>query len=112
MHLMPPPITGRLPMPRPPHRRRRRTAPLAMALSASLAAAGALVALGSGTAGAATPGALTNTGNGKCLDVTDGSTADGTPVQMWTCYPGSQNQSWTLNSDGSLTAKGKCLDLA
>ncbi|MEU2025572.1 RICIN domain-containing protein [Streptomyces sp. NPDC016469] len=83
-----------------------------MALSASLAAAGALVALGSGTAGAATPGALTNTGNGKCLDVTDGSTADGTPAQMWTCYPGSQNQSWTLNSDGSLTAKGKCLDLA
>ncbi|MEV5603861.1 RICIN domain-containing protein [Streptomyces sp. NPDC052299] len=83
-----------------------------MALSASLAAAGALVALGSGTAGAATPGALTNTGNGKCLDVTDGSTADGTPVQMWTCYPGSQNQSWTLNSDGSVTAKGKCLDLA
>ncbi|GAB6911592.1 ricin-type beta-trefoil lectin protein [Streptomyces sp. KhCrAH-43] len=99
-------------MPRPPHRRRRRTAPLAMALSASLAAAGALVALGSGTAGAATPGALTNTGNGKCLDVTGGSTADGTPAQMWTCYPGSQNQSWTLNSDGSLTAKGKCLDLA
>ncbi|MFB8208604.1 RICIN domain-containing protein [Streptomyces sp. NPDC056010] len=83
-----------------------------MALSASLAAAGALVALGSGTAGAATPGALTNTGNGKCLDLTDGSTADGTPAQMWTCYPGSQNQSWTLNSDGSLTVKGKCLDLA
>ncbi|MFJ7631369.1 RICIN domain-containing protein [Streptomyces sp. NPDC097595] len=83
-----------------------------MALSASLAAAGALVALGSGTAGAATPGSLTNTGNGKCLDLTDGSTADGTPAQMWTCYPGSQNQSWTLNSDGSLTAKGKCLDLA
>ncbi|WP_458335534.1 RICIN domain-containing protein [Streptomyces sp. 372A] len=100
-------------MPHPPHRRRRRrTAPLAMALSATLAAAGALVALGSGTAGAATPGALTNTGNGKCLDVTDGSTADGTPAQMWTCYPGSQNQSWTLNSDGSLTAKSKCLDLA
>ncbi|WP_443053288.1 RICIN domain-containing protein [Streptomyces sp. IBSBF 3010] len=97
----------------PPHRRRRRrTAPLAMALSASLAAAGALVALGSGTAGAATPGALTNTGNGKCLDLTDGSTADGTPAQMWTCYPGSQNQSWTLNADGSLTVKGKCLDLA
>ncbi|MYQ78988.1 coagulation factor 5/8 type domain-containing protein [Streptomyces sp. SID4923] len=83
-----------------------------MALSASLAAAGALVALGSGTAGAATPGALTNTGNGKCLDLTDGSTADGTPAQMWTCYPGSQNQSWTLNADGSLTVKGKCLDLA
>ncbi|THA29469.1 coagulation factor 5/8 type domain-containing protein [Streptomyces sp. A1277] len=82
-----------------------------MALTATLAAAGALVALDTGTAGAATPGALTNTGNGKCLDVTEGSTADGTPAQMWTCYPGSQNQSWTLNSDGSLTAKGKCLDL-
>ncbi|MEU3224709.1 RICIN domain-containing protein [Streptomyces sp. NPDC006976] len=82
-----------------------------MALSATLAAAGALVVLDTGTAGAATPGALTNTGNGKCLDVADGSTADGTPAQMWTCYPGSQNQTWTLNSDGSLTARGKCLDL-
>ncbi len=98
-------------MPHPRQRRRRRTAPLAMALSATLAAAGALVVLDTGTAGAATPGALTNTGNGKCLDVADGSTADGTPAQMWTCYPGSQNQSWTLNSDGSLTARGKCLDL-
>ncbi len=44
------------------------------------------------------------------LDVTDGSTADGTPAQMWSCAPG-PDQSWTLNGDGFLTALGKCLDL-
>ncbi|WP_431313944.1 ricin-type beta-trefoil lectin domain protein [Streptomyces murinus] len=44
------------------------------------------------------------------LDVTDGSTADGTPAQMWSCAPG-PDQSWTLNDDGFLTALGKCLDL-
>ncbi|WP_405009865.1 ricin-type beta-trefoil lectin domain protein [Kitasatospora sp. NBC_01539] len=95
----------------PPLRRRRRTAPLATALAASLAGVGALVAVGTGTAGAATAGAISNIGNGKCLDVTDGSTADGTPAQMWSCVAGSANQSWTLNGDGSLTARGKCLDL-
>ncbi|MFJ4804769.1 ricin-type beta-trefoil lectin domain protein [Streptomyces murinus] len=81
-----------------------------MALAAALAVVGALVAVDSGPASAATAGALTNLGNGKCLDVTDGSTADGTPAQMWSCAPG-PNQSWTLNGDGSLTALGKCLDL-
>ncbi|MGW2954880.1 ricin-type beta-trefoil lectin domain protein [Streptomyces eurythermus] len=83
-----------------------------MALSGILACAGALVALDTGAASAATTGALTNVGNGKCLDLKDGSTADGTPVQMWTCVSGSPNQMWTLGSDGSLSARGKCLDLA
>lgn len=102
-------------MPHSPHRGGRRTAravPLAMALVAALAGAGALVAVGTGTAQAAVPGPLTNTGNGKCLDVTDGSTADGTPAQMWDCVPGSSHQTWTLGDDGSVTALGKCLDLA
>jgi hypothetical protein len=37
-----------------------------------------------------------NTGSGKCLDATNQSSADGTPLQIWTCA-GSANQQWTLN---------------
>lgn len=93
-----------------PPRIRRRLAPPAALTAALVLAAGLTVAADGGTALAATASAITNTGNGKCLDVTDGSTADGTPAQMWSCSPG-PNQTWTLNDDGSLTALGKCLDV-
>jgi hypothetical protein len=39
---------------------------------------------------------LVNTGSGKCLDATNQSSADGTPLQIWTCA-GTANQQWTLN---------------
>lgn len=87
-------------------RSRSRTGSLAVALSALLIGVGA----GAGTADAATASSVSNAGNGKCLDVTDGSTADGTLPQMWSCSTG-PNQSWTLNANGSLTALGKCLDV-
>jgi glucosylceramidase len=48
---------------------------------------------------------------GKCLDVTDGSTANGNQPQLWTCTAG-PNQTWTLDSDGTVRALGKCLDVA
>ncbi|GAA3623859.1 ricin-type beta-trefoil lectin domain protein [Lentzea roselyniae] len=54
-------------------------------------------------------GAITGLG-GKCLDVTNGSTANGNQPQMWTCYPG-PNQTWTLASDGTVRGLGKCLDV-
>ncbi|GGU17219.1 ricin-type beta-trefoil lectin domain protein [Lentzea flava] len=54
-------------------------------------------------------GAITGLG-GKCLDVTDGSTVNGTRPQMWTCYPG-PNQTWTLAADGTVRGLGKCLDV-
>ena len=54
-------------------------------------------------------GAVTGAG-GKCLDVTDGSTANGTLPQMWTCTSG-PNQRWTRASDGTLRGLGKCLDV-
>ncbi|MEV8508442.1 ricin-type beta-trefoil lectin domain protein [Actinoplanes sp. NPDC051475] len=54
-------------------------------------------------------GAVTGSG-GKCLDVTDGSTANGTLPQMWACTSG-PNQQWTRAADGTLRGLGKCLDV-
>ncbi|MET8835523.1 RICIN domain-containing protein [Micromonospora sp. NPDC004540] len=51
----------------------------------------------SGGGGGGTPtGPITGVG-GKCLDVTDNSSADGTPAQIWSCT-GEANQKWTLPS--------------
>jgi hypothetical protein len=47
--------------------------------------------------------------SGKCLDVKDGATADGTIVQLWTCN-GSGAQNWSVQSDGTFRNGGKCLD--
>ncbi|QKW22363.1 RICIN domain-containing protein [Kitasatospora sp. NA04385] len=46
---------------------------------------------------------------GKCADVSDGDTANGTPVQLWDCAAVPAQQ-WTF-TDGKLHALGKCLDL-
>ncbi|MBM6402882.1 ricin-type beta-trefoil lectin domain protein [Phycicoccus sp. CSK15P-2] len=63
-----------------------------------------------GGGGGGSAGQISGLG-GKCLDVTEGSTANGTPAQMWTCYAGSRNQTWTLASDQTVRALGKCLDI-
>jgi chitinase len=47
---------------------------------------------------------------GLCLDVRSASTADFTPVQVFTCN-GTNAQKWTLTSAGALQALGKCLDI-
>ncbi|GGQ27223.1 glycosyl hydrolase [Streptomyces pseudogriseolus] len=49
--------------------------------------------------------------NGKCLDVDNAGTADGTGVQIYTCNS-SAAQRWTVADDGSLRALGKCLDVS
>ncbi|MFR0359214.1 ricin-type beta-trefoil lectin domain protein [Streptomyces sediminimaris] len=46
---------------------------------------------------------------GKCLDVSGGSSANGTAADIATCN-GSVAQQWSAPSDGSLRALGKCLD--
>jgi hypothetical protein len=46
--------------------------------------------------------------DGLCVDVQGASTADFTPVQIFTCN-GSSAQQWTAGSDGTLQALGKCL---
>jgi hypothetical protein len=45
-----------------------------------------------------------------CLDVTGGSAANGTPLQIWTCTEGDTNQFWTL-SGSIIRWEGSCLDL-
>ncbi|WP_020521531.1 ThuA domain-containing protein [Catelliglobosispora koreensis] len=47
---------------------------------------------------------------GKCLDVNNAGTADGTKIQLWTCN-GSAAQTWTRNGQ-TWRALGKCLDVA
>ncbi|KDQ24799.1 carbohydrate-binding module family 13 protein [Pleurotus ostreatus PC15] len=49
----------------------------------------------------------------KCLDVTDGSTADGVKLQIWTCNVPNANQQFFYTSDYHLawTDHGKCMDL-
>ena len=48
---------------------------------------------------------------GLCLDVRSASTADSTPVQVYTCN-NSNAQQWTVESNGTIQALGKCLDVA
>ncbi|MET9135737.1 ThuA domain-containing protein [Streptomyces parvulus] len=48
---------------------------------------------------------------GKCLDVDNSMTADGTKIQLWTCN-GTGAQRWTRADDGTVTALGKCLDVS
>ncbi len=55
-------------------------------------------------------GAIVSRANGKCLDVTDGGTANGTPAQMWACS-GGPNQTWTRGADRTVRGLGKCLDV-
>jgi len=54
-------------------------------------------------------GAVTGIG-GKCVDVDNSGTANGTAVRLWTCN-GTGAQRWTVQS-GTLRALGKCLDVA
>ncbi|MFI7250701.1 ricin-type beta-trefoil lectin domain protein [Micromonospora chalcea] len=60
--------------------------------------------------GGNTGGQIIGYGN-KCVDVASANTANGTPVQLWTCN-GTAAQRWSWNADGSVRALGKCLDVA
>ncbi|WP_405099638.1 RICIN domain-containing protein [Micromonospora sp. NBC_01412] len=48
---------------------------------------------------------------GKCLDVRNGASADGTQVQIYTCN-GSAAQTWTVTPNSTVRALGKCLDVS
>ncbi|WP_323747562.1 glycosyl hydrolase [Catenulispora rubra] len=65
---------------------------------------------GSGGGGGGSPtGAITGPA-GKCVDVRAANSANGTPVQLYTCN-GTNAQSWTVQTDGTIRALGKCLDI-
>jgi hypothetical protein len=46
--------------------------------------------------------------SGKCVDVNGASSTDGAKIQLWTCHSGT-NQQWTIGSDGTIRALGKCM---
>ncbi|WP_223280699.1 ricin-type beta-trefoil lectin domain protein [Streptomyces antnestii] len=48
---------------------------------------------------------------GKCADITGGSSADGTPLELWTCT-GGNNQNWVLSHDGTVRALYKCVTVS
>ncbi len=57
------------------------------------------------------PGDGTLRSLGKCMDVRDGSSIDGTPVQLYTCTPGVPAQRWSYDPETQeLRNLGKCLD--
>lgn len=70
-----------------------------------------LISRATGTGPTLGTGAVTSAIAGKCLDLNGGNTANGTPVQLWSCN-GSGAQSWTAFPDGTLQTSGKCLDAA
>jgi chitinase len=58
------------------------------------------------------PGSGPVTGyQGLCLDVRGASSADATPVQVYTCN-GTGAQTWALTSGNQLQSLGKCLDVS
>ncbi len=63
------------------------------------------------TGGSSTAATGPITGYGSlCVDVRSASTANFTPVQVYTCN-GTNAQQWTVTSSGALQALGKCLDI-
>ncbi|OWA18047.1 1,4-beta-xylanase [Streptomyces sp. CS159] len=57
-------------------------------------------------------GQIKGVGSGRCLDVPNASTSDGTQVQLWDCHSNS-NQQWSYTDAGELRVYGdKCLDAA
>ncbi|KUN21754.1 1,4-beta-xylanase [Streptomyces corchorusii] len=57
-------------------------------------------------------GQIKGVGSGRCLDVPNASTTDGTQVQLYDCHSAT-NQQWTYTDAGELRVYGdKCLDAA
>ncbi|WP_372405855.1 glycoside hydrolase family 19 protein [Streptomyces luteireticuli] len=74
---------------------------------AALSLAGIVLTGPAPVAHAASSGSFTGL-NGKCLDLPNGNTANGTPVQIWDCNGGG-NQNWSIEGD-QIKVLGKCLD--
>ncbi|WP_405366003.1 non-reducing end alpha-L-arabinofuranosidase family hydrolase [Kitasatospora sp. NBC_00039] len=85
---------------------------LSAVLTAVLAMVAALAtAVVADPAQAATSGALRGVGSGRCLDVSNAGQADGTNLQIYDCFGGT-NQQWTSTAGNQLTVYGnKCLDV-
>ncbi|MGV9417620.1 non-reducing end alpha-L-arabinofuranosidase family hydrolase [Streptomyces sp. NPDC003674] len=91
------------------HLSRRHPSAALAAVAAALAALAAMLV--AAPAQAASSGALRGVGSGRCLDVPGASQTDGTYLQLYDCWGGT-NQQWTSTDSGQLTVFGnKCLDV-
>lgn len=91
------------------HLSRRHPSAVLAAVAAALAALAAMLV--AAPAQAASSGALRGVGSGRCLDVPGASQTDGTYLQLYDCWGGT-NQQWTSTDSGQLTVFGnKCLDV-
>ncbi|MEV5735245.1 non-reducing end alpha-L-arabinofuranosidase family hydrolase [Streptomyces sp. NPDC052292] len=91
------------------HPSRRHPSAALAAVAAALAALAAMLV--AAPAQAASSGALRGVGSGRCLDVPGASQTDGTYLQLYDCWGGT-NQQWTSTDSGQLTVFGnKCLDV-
>jgi alpha-galactosidase len=79
-------------------------------ISASVPAHGTAVyrVSGGGTVPQPTPATLVSAASGRCLDVPNSATANGTQPVIWDCN-GAANQRWTVDGQ-RLQSLGKCLD--
>ena len=64
----------------------------------------------SGSSGATGP-IVAGDDSAKCVDNNNGSGTPGNKVQMWDCDGNTAAQNWTVNSNGTLTIDGGCLDI-
>src|SRR5215467_11278716 len=77
------------------------------AVQANIVAAGYAQAAGGTRTGAIVSGVST----AKCMDNNNGAATRGNKVQMWDCNGNTGAQSWTINSNGTITIDGGCLDI-
>jgi hypothetical protein len=63
-----------------------------------------------GSSGGTQNVAIESYASGRCIDITDGSSSDGTRLRIWDCN-GAARQKWTFMSDGTIRALGKCMDV-
>jgi non-reducing end alpha-L-arabinofuranosidase len=72
-----------------------------------------ITAAGYGSSGSSTGGSgqeIVGSASGRCIDVPNATTTNGTQVQLWDCN-GNSNQRWTYTSSKQLMVYGnKCLD--
>ncbi|MFG1677031.1 arabinofuranosidase catalytic domain-containing protein [Micromonospora sp. NPDC049282] len=100
-----------MPIPRPRSVRSRPARLAFAALSLVLAVGGAaLVTQPRSAVAAPGPGSVVGVQSGRCVDVPNGSTTNGTQVQLYDCT-GATAQTWTYTSARQFTVYGnKCLD--
>jgi non-reducing end alpha-L-arabinofuranosidase len=66
---------------------------------------------GGGGGGTGTGPIVSGVSSSVCMDNNNGSGANGNKVQVWACDGYAPAQSWTVNSNGTITIDGGCLDI-